>query len=1313
MKNFFILLPLISVLVYILLVSYQEGPASFGGINGTGATGVTGCSCHNPSPTTTTVVSLQLLDAGVPVTSYIAGHTYTVQITGTQTSGTLTLPRFGFQVAIVKSVGSGTAGAVSAGSFSAAPTGTHLFTLGSINIFEHGPTSIPATTGTGGSGSTYVESIQWTAPATGTGSVKIYGTVNAVNGDGSDDPGLNQDKWNNTSSTIAELSVITGASAVCLGSNIPLTDATPGGVWSSSSGSVATVSTAGVVTGAAAGTATISYTLGGSSATKIITVSPLPGIITGTASVCAGLTTTLSDATSGGTWISNNMPIATIGASSGIVSGVVSGTSVISYVAPVTGCAATTIVTVNFLPSSISGASHVCIGSTTFISDVPAIGAWSSNNTSVVIVGSSTGTVTGISVGSATITYTLPNGCTSSRVETVDSLPPAITGMKNVCVGLTTILSDSVTGGTWTSSNTTVATIGSISGIVSGLVSGVSTISYIAPVTGCISTTVVTVNFLPSSISGAAHICSGSTTIISDIPAIGTWSSGNVSVVTVGSSTGIINGISAGTAVITYTLPNGCIESRVETIDALPAVITGTTNVCIGLTTTLTDTTIGGTWSSGNTTVAIIGSASGIASGLVAGTSIISYIAPVTGCVSTATLFVNPLPSIISGATHVCSGSTTILSDVPMTGTWSSGNTLVATAGSSTGIVTGISAGTAVITYTLPTGCIATRVETVDSFPTITGTTSVCIGLTTALGDLVAGGTWVSSNTIIAAVGTTGIVSGLTIGSCFVTYTAPVTGCTSVTNFMVNPLPATISGAAHICAGSTTILTDVPMTGTWSSGNTLVATAGSPTGIITGISAGTAIITYTLPTGCIATSVETIDQFPAITGMANVCIGLTTTLSDVVPGGTWTSSNITIATIGTSGIVSGLTVGSCFVSYTSPVTGCMSTTSFVVNPLPSTISGATRVCVGATKILSEAPMTGTWSSGNTLVATAGSSTGIITGISAGTVIITYTLPTGCIASRVETIDPLPATITGTTNVCIGFTTTLSDSTSGGIWLSSNPAIATIDTSGIVAGIVAGASVISYVAPVTGCISTANFVVNALPSTISGAMQLCNGSTTIISDIPMTGTWSSSNTSVVTAGSSTGIITAVSVGTAIITYTLPTGCIATGIETVNPLPFAGPIIGKDSLCPGDSLVLGDTVAGGAWISITGNATVSATGIVKGIAAGFDTIDYVVFTVCGSDTARLPLYVRTPEECIGTINVYPNPNSGIFYIEISEPYTGGSIRVTDVLGNIIQTTNISDQKVRIDALNANNIPPGSYFIIVNTSSKTYRKKVTVVK
>lgn len=53
-----------------------------------------------------------------------------------------------------------------------------------------------------------------------------------------------------------------------------------------------------------------------------------------------------------------------------------------------------------------------------------------------------------------------------------------------------------------------------------------------------------------------------------------------------------------------------------------------------------------------------------------------------------------------------------------------------------------------------------------------------------------------------------------------------------------------------------------------------------------------------------------------ISGSSTVCVGASTTLSDTTTGGTWSSSNTSIATIGSTGIVTGISSGTVTISYT-------------------------------------------------------------------------------------------------------------------------------------------------------------------------------------------------------------------------------------------------------------------------------------------------------------------------------------------------------------------------------------------------------------
>src|SRR5262249_23124874 len=153
-----------------------------------------------------------------------------------------------------------------------------------------------------------------------------------------------------------------------------------------------------------------------------------------------------------------------------------------------------------------------------------------------------------------------------------------------------------------------------------------------------------------------------------------------------------------------------------------------------------------------------------------------------------------------------------------------------------------------------------------------------------------------------------------------------------------------------------------------------------------------------------------------ISGNTTACVGTATTLIDG-GGGTWTSNATAIATIGlNTGIVSGLVTGTATITY-SLGTGCTATTVVTVSPAPGAISGLNTVCPGAAISLSHAVTGGTWSSGNTGVATVDAS-GNVTGVAPVTTSITYTLPNGCPTAKTITVNPLPLAITGNTDVCL-------------------------------------------------------------------------------------------------------------------------------------------------------------------------------------------------------------------------------------------------------------------------------------------------------
>ena len=604
--------------------------------------------------------------------------------------------------------------------------------------------------------------------------------------------------------------------------------------------------------------------------------------------------------------------------------------------------------------------------------------------------------------------------------------------------------------------------------------------------------------------------------------------------------------------------------------------ISGSLTVCVGSTTTLSCTPPGGSWASSNPSVATVGS-TGIVTGVSAGLDTITYFA--IGTFTTAVVTVNPTPNLSCGSTglcSVCAGDSIQIFATIAGGTWTSSTPGVGTVGSSSGWVAGITGGTTTITYTLPTGCFATAVVTVNPPPIpycVTGGCTYCAGgpgCTIGLSNSQVGVNYTLYNGATLMAGpVSGTGSALSFGpqtlagTYYVVATNTSTGCfdttTCNTTIVVNPVPVIMysgtTGGVHLCAGSSLTLTGSPSGGVWSSGNPSIATVGSSSGIVNGISPGVTTISYTVG-GCTGTISVTVNANPTISGTLTVCVGATTTLTGSPGGGTWSSGTPAVGTISGAGVITGITAGTTVITYTAP-TGCVSMVTVTVNALP-TISGATTVCISSSTTLTGSPSGGTWASSNLTVATVGASSGVVTGLTPGTTVITYTAPNGCTKSITVTVVTAPAPISCPSSgipgcaVCVLGTITLTDATPGGTWSSSNVAIATVGSStGVVTGVSAGVVTITYSLG-GGCFTTITITVNPLPLPISGPNTVCAGFNITLSDGSPGGTWSTSGGNA-TVGPTSGVVTGVTAGVAIITYTLPTGCSTSYTVTVNPIP----------------------------------------------------------------------------------------------------------------------------------------------------------------
>lgn len=328
---------------------------------------------------------------------------------------------------------------------------------------------------------------------------------------------------------------ITGPSAVCIGGHITFTSSVAGGTWMNVNHTIDTITAGGIDTGRTVGIDTIKYiatnTCGTDTAWTLVHVdAPLtPMAITGPTSVCKTGHITLANANAGGTWTSTNTARATVGLTSGVVSGVAPGVVAISYSVSnacntvTAGYSITVEDTLNH--GTVTGASTVCAGSWIHLVNSVGGGIWLSDSTSVAVVDGS-GNVTGISGGTATISYYFSNSCGASfasHIVTVSVPAGAITGNDSVGIDSMLLLMNSTPGGTWTSSDTTIAAIRDTV-IASGLSSatwikgrdtGVVTITYTVTNDCGTSSVTTTVNVGPlpakGTIEGPDSVCAGTT----------------------------------------------------------------------------------------------------------------------------------------------------------------------------------------------------------------------------------------------------------------------------------------------------------------------------------------------------------------------------------------------------------------------------------------------------------------------------------------------------------------------------------------------------------------------------------------------------------------------------------------------------------------------------------------------------------------------------------------------------------------------------------------------------------------------------------
>jgi len=784
-----------------------------------------------------------------------------------------------------------------------------------------------------------------------------------------------------------------------------------------------------------------------------------------------------------------------------------------------------------------------------------------------------------------------------------------------------------------------------------------------------------------------------------------------------------IGGKSGIAAITVQKTPVATVVVRPNHIDASTGAKTQLTAVAYdGGQNPLTDRAI--IWSSSNTGVATV-DPNGLVTATGPGTASITATAEGKNDVATITVTQAPVASVavtpnpLSMSVGQTTGLTAVLRDDAgnvLSGRpveWSSSNTGVATI-SSSGSLTAVAAGTTTITATSE-GKSGTATITVTNFAvatvnvqpqnnTIIQGSSVQLSATLtdvngapATNRAVA---WSSSNTGVATVTSNGLVSGIAAGA--VTITATSEGKTGSANVTVQPKPvATVTvtpATATLTVGQTTNLSVVlkdqsgaVLTGrtiVWTTSSSAVATVSS-SGTVTAVGAGNATITATsegksgtasvtvtaIPVGSVTVS-------PASTSVpATTTVGLSVVVKDV--NGTvvtdrvvtWTTSNAAAATVSSSGVVTGVAIGTATITATSETKSGSATVTVTQAPVstvtitpasPTVVIATTTTLSAITRDANGVVLNGravTWSSGNPAIATVNSA-GAVTGVSSGTVTITATSE-GKSGTALVTVVPVPVAtvavsplsanvLVGATQPFVAVTKDANNNTLTGrivTWSTSSAAIATVSTAGVVTGVAPGTATIT--ATSEGKSGTATIFVSQVPVgsiTVSPSPATVVGTQTIqltatVKDqngvvvTNRTVSWSTNNSSVAAVSPTglTAVVTGNNTGninvSATITATSETKSVGTNV-TVTPNPVATVTVTPSpaSVRKNDKVTLAATprdannnvLTGRAvtWSSSNTNiATVAANGEVTGKNTGTAVITATIGGIPGTSTVTV--------------------------------------------------------------------------------------------
>jgi uncharacterized protein YjdB len=508
--------------------------------------------------------------------------------------------------------------------------------------------------------------------------------------------------------------------------------------------------------------------------------------------------------------------------------------------------------------------------------------------------------------------------------------------------------------------------------------------------------------------------------------------------------------------------------------------------------------------------------------------------------------------------------------------------------------------------------------------------------------------TWSSSNPSVAAVSSSGSVSGVAQGSATITATSENVSATAA--LTVSPLapdtvvvsPTSVSIQPRQTAQLTASVRDshgqaMSTTVSWTTADPSLATVNG-SGAVTGVSTGTT--TVTAAAGTKKTKVKiTITQAPAASvsvspSSVSLTQGATSQLSATVKDAdgsvltgsiiSWTSDNTNVATVSSSGLVTAHNAGSATIT---AATGGVSGTSrvavqAVAAPVASVTMSPTSASLvpGDTASFTATPRdstgtalggrTVTWSSSNTSAATV-SASGLVTAVAVGSATIqatsegkSGTASVTVSAPSVASVSVSPHSASVVTRGTVQLSVTLRDSKGNVLsgravaWSSADASTATVNSSGLVTGGAPGTAEIyaqseghtdsSAVTVTAPAVATVSVSPSSATLRVTNTSQLTatvrDAGGNVLTD--RTVTWSSSATAEATVSAS-GLVTAVAPGSATITATSE-GKSGTSTMTVTLVPVSSVTLApkNDTLTVGAKEQVSATLKDSAGNVLTG-------------------------------------------------------------------------------------------------------------------------------